>query len=52
MLCLTCPSSAVTYVRVGIDVGKVLIPRILKVAIPVGFAVFAYVYTQRQRSVV
>jgi len=40
-------STAVTYVRVAIDVAKVLVPRTLKVVIPVGLAAFVYTYTQK-----
>lgn len=41
-------SGAVTCVRVGVDVAKVLVPRIVKVAIPVWLAVLAYMYVQKQ----
>lgn len=42
---------AVTHVRVGIDIAKVLGPKILKLVIPAGLAVLAYTYIQTQRSV-
>jgi len=37
-------STTVTYVRVATDVAKVLVPRVLKVALPVGLGALAYVY--------
>ena len=50
-LVMTPSSSAVTRVRVGIDVAKVLVPKILKLAIPMGLAALAYVYIHRQQPV-
>jgi len=41
------PSSAVTYARVGIDVAKVLVPKIVKLVIPVGLAALTYAYVYR-----
>ena len=40
-------SSAVTWVRIGTDVAKVLVPKVCKLAIPVGLAALAYVYMYR-----
>jgi len=39
--------TAVTYVGVGIDVAKVLVPKILKLVVPVGLAALTYAYTQQ-----
>ena len=36
--------SAVTYARVGVDLAKVLVPRIFKLAIPVGLVALVYTY--------
>ena len=36
--------SAVTYVRIWTDVAKVLVPKMYKLAIPVGLAALAYTY--------
>ena len=37
--------STITYIRVGVEVARILVPKILKVAIPVALALFAYSYT-------
>ena len=43
------PSSAITYVRVGVDVAKVLAPKIIRLAVLVGLTALAYVYIQNQQ---
>jgi len=37
-------TTAVTWVRIGTDVAKVLVPKISKIVIPVGLAALAYAY--------
>ena len=43
-LCSDLSSSAVTWIRIGTDVTKVLVPKISKVLVPVGLAALAYAY--------
>jgi len=38
-------SGTITYLRVGVDVAKILAPKVLKVAVPVGLAALAYSFT-------
>jgi len=40
--------TAVTYIGVGVDVAKVLGPKMFKLVIPAGFAALAYMYISRQ----
>ena len=42
--CFNMSFSAVTYVRIWLDVAKVLVPKISKFVIPVGLAALAYAY--------
>ena len=49
---LMCAFSSVTYVGIGVDIARVLVPRILKIAIPIGVAAFVYTYTQKQHPAV
>lgn len=41
--------STVTYVRIGVDLAKALVPGVLKLAIPVGLATFFYLYARNQQ---
>lgn len=45
------PSSAITYVRIGVDVAKVLGPKIIRLAVLVGLTALAYTYIQKQQSI-
>ena len=44
-------TSVVTYIRIGTDIAKVLVPGVLNLAIPVGFATSIYMYAQNKQYV-